>query len=77
LEVVRRPPGAKGFVLLPKRWVVERPFAWIGRGRRHSKDDERHTDSSASRLRVSAIHLMRKRLKPSKVYPAFRYRVAA
>jgi putative transposase len=77
LEVVRRPEGSKGFVLLPKRWVVERTLAWLGRCRRHSKDDERRTDSSESRLRVSAMHLMLKRLKPSNVYPPFRYRVAA
>jgi putative transposase len=77
LEVVRRPEGSKGFVLLPKRWVVERTFAWLGRCRRHSKDDERRTDSSESMLRVSAIHLMLKRLKPSNVSPPFRYRVAA
>jgi putative transposase len=74
LEVVRRPAEAKGFVLLPKRWVVERPLAWFGRCRRHSKDDERRTESSESMLRVSAIHLMLKRLKPSSVYPPFRYR---
>jgi putative transposase len=77
LEIVRRPAGSKGFVLLPKRWVVERTFAWLGRCRRHSKDDERRTDSSESMWRVSAIHLMLKRLKPSNVYPPFRYRVAA
>jgi putative transposase len=77
LEVVRRPEGSQGFVLLPKRWVVERTFAWLGRCRRHSKDDERRTDSSESMLRVSAIHLMLKRLKPSYVYRPFRYRVAA
>jgi transposase len=77
LEIVRRPAGSKGFVLLPKRWVVERTFAWLGRCRRNSKDYERRTDSSESMLRVSAIHLMLKRLKPSNVYPPFRYRVAA
>jgi transposase len=77
LEVVRRPEGSKGFVLLPKRWVVERTFAWLGRCRRHSKDYERRTDSSESMLRVSAMHLMLKRLKPSNVYPPFRYRLAA
>jgi putative transposase len=74
LEVVRRLPEAKGFVLLPKRWVVERTFAWLGRCRRHCKDYERHTASSESMLRVRAIHLMLKRLKPSKGYPPFRYR---
>jgi putative transposase len=77
LEVVRRPAGSKGFVLLPKRWVVARTLAWLGRCRRHSKDDERRTDSSESMLRISAMHLMLKRLKPSKVSPPFRYRVAA
>jgi putative transposase len=77
LEVVRRPQGAKGFVLLPKRWVVERTFAWLGRCRRHSRDYERQTASSESMLRISAIHLMLKRLQPSNVYPPFRYRVAA
>jgi putative transposase len=77
LEVVRRPPGAPGFVLLPKRWVVERTFAWLGRCRRHSRDDEHQTASSESMRRISAIHLMLKRLKPSQVYPPFRYRVAA
>ena len=77
LEVVRRPAGSQGFVLLPKRWVVERTFAWLGRCRRNSKDYERRTDSSEAMLRVSAIHLMLKRLKPSNVSPPFRYRVAA
>jgi putative transposase len=77
LEVVRRPEGSTGFVLLPKRWVGERTLAWLGRCRRNSKDYERRTDSSESMLRVSAIHLMLKRLKPSNVYPPFRYRLAA
>jgi putative transposase len=77
LEVVRRPEGSKGFVLLPKRWVVERTLAWLEGCRRNSKDYERRTDSSASMLRVSAMHLMLKRLKPSNIYPLFRYRVAA
>ena len=77
LEIVRRPAGAKGFVLLPKRWVVERTFAWLGRCRRHSRDYERQTASSESMLRISAIHLMLNRLEPATVYPPFRYRIAA
>ena len=77
LEIVRRPTGAKGFVLLPKRWVVERTFAWLGRCRRNSKDYERYTSSSESMLCISAIHLMLKRLRPSQVYPPFRYRLTA
>lgn len=77
LEVVSRPAGTKGFVLVPKRWVAERTFGWLGRCRRHSKDYERRTDSSESMLRISAIHLMLKRLKPATLYPPFRYREAA
>jgi putative transposase len=77
LEVVRRPEGSKGFVLLPKRWVVERTLAWLGRCRRNSKDYERRTDSSESMIRISAMHLMLKRLQPSNVYRPFRYREAA
>jgi putative transposase len=74
LEVKTREPGARGFAVLPKRWVVERTFAWNGRSRRNSKDYERRTDSSESMIRVSAIHLMLRRLAPSKRDPAFRYR---
>lgn len=74
LEVKTREAGAKGFAVLPKRWVVERSFAWTGRCRRHSKDYERRTDSSESMIRVSAVHLMLRRLAPGKRGPAFRYR---
>ena len=76
-DSVRRPAGRKGFVLLPKRWVIERTFAWCGRCRRHSKDDERRTDSSEALWRMRAIHLMRRRLHPSHVSSPCRYRVAA
>ena len=74
LEVKTREPGVKGFAVLPKRWVVERSFAWAGRCRRHSKDYERRTDSSESMIRVSAVHLMLRRLAPDKKGPAFHYR---
>lgn len=77
LEIVRREPGARGFTLLPKRWVVERSFAWLGRSRRLSKDYERHTTSSAAMLRTSAIHQMLRRLAPSSTYPPFKYRLAS
>ena len=46
LEVVARPPDATGFAVLPRRWVVERSFAWIGRYRRLSKDYEALTATS-------------------------------
>lgn len=77
LEVVSRPVGAKGFVLLHRRWVVERTNAWNGRSRRLSKDYERRTDSSESMVRVSALHLMLRRLAPGPEPQSFRYRPAA
>ena len=64
LEVVKRPVEAKGFVLLHKRWVVERTNAWNGRSRRLSKDYERRTDSSESMVRLNAIRMMLNRLAP-------------
>jgi putative transposase len=77
LEVVSRPIGAKGFVLLHRRWVVERTNAWNGRSRRLSKDYERRTDSSESMIRVSAIQLMLRRLRPAPKANEFHYRYAA
>jgi putative transposase len=64
IEVVARPLGSKGFVLLHRRWVVERTLAWLGRYRRNSKDYERLTASSEATVKVSMIHLMLRRLKP-------------
>jgi putative transposase len=64
VEVVKRPEGAEGFVLLPKRWVSERSFAWAGRDRRHSKDYEYYPASSEAWVRVSAIGQMLRRLAP-------------
>ncbi len=64
IEVVQRPVGAKGFVLLHRRWVVERTFAWLGRYRRNSRDDEWSTDSSEAVLQVCSIHRMLKLLRP-------------
>lgn len=77
LEVVSRPPGTKGFQRLPKRWVVERTNAWIGRYRRNSKDYERRTDSSESMIRVSSINLMLRRLAPKEKLATFHYRQTA
>lgn len=77
LEIVSRPRGSRTFTLLPKRWVVERTFAWAGRYRRNSKDYERRTDSSESMLRISSIHLMLRRLAPPANAPEFHYDQAA
>lgn len=76
VEVVGRPPGTVGFVLLPRRWVVERTFAWIGRYRRNSRDYEGSTGTSESMIRISSIHRMLRRLNPdqSKKPIPFKYR---
>ncbi|MGB8644756.1 MAG: IS5 family transposase [Anaerolineae bacterium] len=58
LEIVRRPEGAKGFVLLPRRWVVERTFAWFGRYRRLSRDFEHQVKSSEASIYAASIHRM-------------------
>ena len=65
LEVVKRPPGVKGFHLLPRRWVVERTFAWFNNYRRLSKDYERHTHSSEATIYLAMIHRMLNRLRPT------------
>ena len=55
LEVVRRAPDAKGFVVLPRRWVVERSFGWLGRYRRLCRDFEHTTDSSEAMVYIASI----------------------
>lgn len=62
LQTVLRPVGIKGFVVLPKRWIVERTFSWINRYRRHSKDYERNPDTSAAMIHIAMINLMSRRL---------------
>lgn len=62
LEVVSKPQGSKGFVLLPRRWVVERTFAWLGNYRRLSKDYEQLHESSEAMIYIAMIHLMLQRL---------------
>ena len=76
VEVVKRPAGSEGFVKLPKRWVAERSFAWLGRDRRHSKDYEWQTSSSEAWVRISAIGGMLRRLAPdeSEKQPPFMYK---
>ena len=76
IVLVERPDGSTGWVRLPKRWVVERTFAWLGRYRRNSRDYEWYTDSSEATLKVSSIHRMLGLLKPneSKKAPPFKYR---
>ena len=62
LEVVKRQPGQQGFVVLPRRWVVERTFAWLGFHRRLSKDYEALPETSEAMIYVAMIRLMLARL---------------
>lgn len=62
LQIVLRNPEAKGFEVIPKRWVVERTFAWLNNFRRLSKDYERQTSTSEAFIQLAMIKLMAKRL---------------
>lgn len=62
LSIVRKTPGR--FVVLPRRWVVERTFAWLGRFRRLSKDYEQHTFNSETMIRLAMISIMLRRISP-------------
>jgi len=64
LEIVKRLGDVTGFVILPKRWIVERTFSWFGHYRRLSKDYETLTHSSESMIYWSMTHLMLRRLQP-------------
>ena len=64
LQIVKRNADVKGFTVLPKRWIVERTFGWLGRYRRHSRDYEALTESSEAMILISMINLMLHRLKP-------------
>jgi putative transposase len=65
LSIVKRSAEAKGFEVLPKRWIVERTLAWLGRNRRLSKDYEERTESSEAMVQIAMIHLMLRRLRPA------------
>ncbi|MCB9980183.1 MAG: IS5 family transposase [Rhodospirillales bacterium] len=62
IEIVKRSDHAKGFVILPKRWIVERTFAWLGINRRLSKDFERHAKTALTFIYAAMIKLMSRRL---------------
>jgi putative transposase len=65
IEIVEKPAGQQGFAVMPKRWVVERTFAWLGRNRQLSKEYDRDASCSESFVYLASIHLMLKRLKPA------------
>ena len=61
LQIVKR-SGAAGFEVLPKRWIVERTFAWISRNRRLARDFERYATTVAAFIRLAMIRIMLRRL---------------
>ena len=67
LEIVKKPADQKGFQVLPRRWVVERTFAWLGFYRRLSKDYEYLPAHSELMTRLAMIHIMVKRLARSAI----------
>lgn len=58
LEITRRPKGAKGFVLISKRWIVERTFAWISTNRRLEKNYERKVKNHETMAKIAMIRIM-------------------
>ena len=76
LEIVKRSDDVKGWVLLPRRWVVERTFAWLSQCRVLSRDYEYHPETSEAWVQIGMIHLMLRRLKPGKPQRCKRSRLA-
>ena len=62
LIIVRRIAGTTGFVVIPRRWIVERTFGWLGRWRRLSKDYEELPEVSEAMVTLAAIRMMLQRL---------------
>ena len=62
IEIIKRSDKAKGFEVLPRRWVVERTFAWLGRCRRLAKDWEKSIASSEAWIHIAHIRLTSRRL---------------
>jgi transposase len=66
VEIVKRSDTATGFVLLPRRWVVERTLAWLNRNRRLAKDFEATVESAVTWLYIASVKLMSRRLASAK-----------
>lgn len=69
IKTVSRPKGAQGFVLLPRRWVVERSLAWLVQARRNVRVYETRPEHSATMLTLAAITLMSRRITRPPVHP--------
>jgi putative transposase len=68
LTITKRSDQEKGFKVVPKRWVVERTFGWLGRYRRLSKDYEKFPETSEAMIQMAMIHIMVRRLEPTRQY---------
>ena len=62
VEIVKRPENARGFGVLPRRWVVERTFAWLNRCRRLAKDWEKSTETAIASVNIASIRPVTRRL---------------
>ena len=67
IRIIKRPEDAKGFVLLPRRWVVERTIAWLNRNRRLAKDVEATIESALAMLMIASIKMLTRRLARIKI----------
>jgi len=66
VDIVKRSDNAKGFNVLPRRWVVERTFAWLNRCRRLAQDFENLNHNAIAFIRLASIRLMLRKLCNSK-----------
>ena len=62
IEIIKRSDAAKGFELLPRRWVVERTLAWLNRNRRLAKDFEQTIASATAWLFIASVQLFIRRI---------------
>jgi transposase len=62
VEIVKRSDTAKGFQLLPRRWVVERTIAWLNRNRRLAKDFEATIESAQAWLMIASVKMLTRRI---------------
>jgi putative transposase len=62
VHIIKRSDRAKGFEILPRRWVVERTFAWLNRNRRLAKDFEHTITSAAAWLFMAAVQMVTRRI---------------
>jgi len=68
IEIIKRSDATKGFEVLPRRWVVERTFAWLGRCRRLAKDWEKSIESSTAWTMLASIRMLTRRIARYCVY---------